>query len=849
MIEKLEVSKLQEYGFNAKAVERLTKSQEYEMYLHNDDGIYFASNVEGFIYSGPDGARKQYFRPNQITFPLKCLDLVPEYYSLREAQYLEKQRKIAGSIYDELLAQEDFKNLEIGAATEHLEHLKIQLPYDRTKKESAEKFGWYLKWLNRYDIKAANEKKKKKIDFTKVFPTKEQFLRIDIKAECEAQFDWDKQHLESMKLETISVAALFKKEIKRLEDWRDNTDPPQITWYDDTINMYPLFKRGWEMPINGDYTALNNEFKFIDEIKNQISEKYSDKEIPPQYFEKLSKVAVEEVINGAVQSKYYFWLKDQAKKHKTALNNYDNDKIDWIDIFEDIDIEKKVKPKAYITNTVEQKKNYFSEAAFKVTLELLQTFKKKVYLLSRERQLAYLEELKIEPPKMGSSGSELFDQTVFEGRSNMYEFMLNYKRALKNTLTPEETKAENEANKIDLLHVRLSAVAYFSPIEGNGVKIPMFLNCTNDQFREIAKSELNEIREAEADGNRWAPNPYKSRDIINLYKVPETSQENLLALFKDKFNEAKHYGFLTAERFAKHELNQMDLHYRKAVAWFPIFEQWKDFLKEVSEKSIVSQQPDLITMQQIEMKTKMEIKDKEAELDRIKCFNTYIDKEYNFSPTIQDFNQELAVNKRAKGENEYLVFLRETKKIYGNANHYYTIWGARGTGNDKGELYTAILKLINDELDNGLKANKEFQLAALKIEKQTLTPKPKLQNESVEVVYDILKDFFLAEDQQQLREVLGSGDKLSKRLTFLDNGNRLADAFRQLINVDLITGCNKKELEAWIGANFAYRSGSEIKEFKSRYLQDIISSNSEKCKKPILDVVKVKDGKTTIRKA
>jgi hypothetical protein len=116
--------------------------------------------------------------------------------------------------------------------------------------------------------------------------------------------------------------------------------------------------------------------------------------------------------------------------------------------------------------------------------------------------------------------------------------------------------------------------------------------------------------------------------------------------------------------------------------------------------------------------------------------------------------------------------------------------------------------------------------------------KPIIKPEFVNQVYDILKDFFTAEQQPELKKILESGENVTHHLIFMDNGNRLADAFKQLIKADLITGCMQNELEQWIASNFKYRHNSMLKEFKKRYLNDIISSNKDKCAKPLLNVRK-----------
>lgn len=121
-------------------------------------------------------------------------------------------------------------------------------------------------------------------------------------------------------------------------------------------------------------------------------------------------------------------------------------------------------------------------------------------------------------------------------------------------------------------------------------------------------------------------------------------------------------------------------------------------------------------------------------------------------------------------------------------------------------------------------------------EQETVEIKPVLKPEAVQTVFDILKDFFKEEQKKELKQLLKTGNNTGEHLIFLDNGNRLADAFKQLKNADIITGCEKKELEYWIGKNFKFRHRQEIKEYKPRYLNDIISTNKDKCQNPLLNV-------------
>jgi hypothetical protein len=127
--------------------------------------------------------------------------------------------------------------------------------------------------------------------------------------------------------------------------------------------------------------------------------------------------------------------------------------------------------------------------------------------------------------------------------------------------------------------------------------------------------------------------------------------------------------------------------------------------------------------------------------------------------------------------------------------------------------------------------------------------KPIFRQEIVSPVFDLLNGFFPEEDRKILKLIMISGDDSPRALTFLGPGNRLADSFKKLYESDLITGCQKKELESWIVVNFQFRDDHGIKKFKPKYLNNIISTNQIPCKNPILEVMGDRiTGKIMIRK-
>jgi len=141
------------------------------------------------------------------------------------------------------------------------------------------------------------------------------------------------------------------------------------------------------------------------------------------------------------------WYRDlvYVQEEITKAEKQIQSEIDWIKIFQDLDIEKEIPVKAYNISSLKQKEKYFSEATFKLTLDYLLDLKKEIYFLSPKNKLAHLNSKNIPPPKLTHSGNELFDQTCFEAQRNYYDFLESYKKFLQDTLhefNPEIKMAE-----------------------------------------------------------------------------------------------------------------------------------------------------------------------------------------------------------------------------------------------------------------------------------------------------------------------------------------------------------------------------------------------------------------------
>lgn len=127
-----------------------------------------------------------------------------------------------------------------------------------------------------------------------------------------------------------------------------------------------------------------------------------------------------------------------------------------------------------------------------------------------------------------------------------------------------------------------------------------------------------------------------------------------------------------------------------------------------------------------------------------------------------------------------------------------------------------------------------------------ITNNPVFKDGIAEKLFEIIKSYFSKYDQKLLLSLVKENQLPAFPILFNGTGNQLVDAYKQLYEANLIVGCNKGELEDWIGTNFEYVYRNHRKAFDANYLNAIISSNSKPCQSPILDVKKQPDGTYTI---
>jgi len=118
--------------------------------------------------------------------------------------------------------------------------------------------------------------------------------------------------------------------------------------------------------------------------------------------------------------------------------------------------------------------------------------------------------------------------------------------------------------------------------------------------------------------------------------------------------------------------------------------------------------------------------------------------------------------------------------------------------------------------------------------------RPKFSHQYVDDFLQLIRTYFSEEHFNQLAALIKSDEQPASQFIFNGNSNKLADAFKQLYEANLIVGCNKAELEKWILKHFLYSNGDKVNEYSEGWLSAIISSDTKICKSPILEV-RIKD--------
>ncbi|MBC5842463.1 hypothetical protein H8R23_13685 [Flavobacterium sp. F-380] len=112
MILELTKENLQNAGYDEIEVNQLYNTATTYT-LQGTKGKIFVSKPENKFYTEIDFYRKTYLQNGELIFPLKCPDLISEYFDLALAKFLQNQQKLLGGIYNKEHQFNQFILLEI----------------------------------------------------------------------------------------------------------------------------------------------------------------------------------------------------------------------------------------------------------------------------------------------------------------------------------------------------------------------------------------------------------------------------------------------------------------------------------------------------------------------------------------------------------------------------------------------------------------------------------------------------------------------------------------------------------------------------------------------------------------
>jgi hypothetical protein len=142
--------KMKECGFDNESIERLLIKDYPESRLINNHGVFLASNLEGKIYSGKEAIRKMWAKDVIPYFPKEEMDLIPEYFRLKQDKYCNEKKQSAGQIFNENKMKEIFRNEEIIIIKNTIEDRRKYLINPAIKNE-IDKYTHYLYWLEDFE--------------------------------------------------------------------------------------------------------------------------------------------------------------------------------------------------------------------------------------------------------------------------------------------------------------------------------------------------------------------------------------------------------------------------------------------------------------------------------------------------------------------------------------------------------------------------------------------------------------------------------------------------------------------------------------------------------------------------
>jgi hypothetical protein len=270
-----------EYGFKENQIKELLGKEPKEIRLIGNKKITIANNIDKKIYTDLEAGRIIYFENKPIKFPENCLGLISEFYKIRLAEYLHKEKELLKDLFNYDISKKDFTNNEISIVEKELFKIK-----DKSQRFKA--FETYLRILR----KEVNRNSDLTESFDLFINTISEILKNTPLTESEIpEKGFELWQRESDYIEYLFVEIRENSKRKYIDNSIGNFKVYAFNKLDSLKNEVELFmntyklnhvnnmpENSWFFDLRNTVYQLENEFKgiFITETKNDAYNKESD---------------------------------------------------------------------------------------------------------------------------------------------------------------------------------------------------------------------------------------------------------------------------------------------------------------------------------------------------------------------------------------------------------------------------------------------------------------------------------------------------------------------------------------------------------------------------------------------
>jgi len=252
------------------------------------------------------------FNPYIVQLTLKRINVYIN--ALNERIQQLKEEHIDYSFFFEMRELDAFKfeqfielisMLEAGLNNKHsVEHSKIS-----NTPEIKEKIGTGL-LKDLFPFGNIKEEDNKEVDVFNDEP-----IKYDATDSVNDRFKQLKAQFNYFKKTTRDIPMLIDKDLKFIENRRDNKDPFKWNSFRGCIDLHPLYAYGWDRALYNIFIVADNMYKgypeMIDDIICYARDRNEDEQ---ELFKELSNDCAETAISGMSNLLYYLWLKAGAKE-------------------------------------------------------------------------------------------------------------------------------------------------------------------------------------------------------------------------------------------------------------------------------------------------------------------------------------------------------------------------------------------------------------------------------------------------------------------------------------------------------------------------------------------------------